>query len=456
MAKPTLDELRAQVRGEVVGPGDEGYDDARAVHNAMIDRRPAVVVRCANAGDVMTTVDFARENALDLSVRGGGHSVPGFGTNDDGVVIDLSSMRGVRVDPAARTARAEGGATWGDFNAATYAFGLATTGGIISTTGIAGLTLGGGIGYLTRGAGLSLDNLVSADVVTADGRFLVASERENEDLFWALRGGGGNFGVATSLEYRLHPVKDIYGGPMFFELGEVTNILRFYGDFIADAPEELGAFPAFQIAPPLPFIPEDRHGDTFIAIVACWAGQLEQGEKALKPFHDVAPVVAEHVGVMPYPALNGAFDGLVPPGLQHYWKANFVTELTDEAIAAHVEHGPKVPAVNSTVHIYPINGAPHRVASDATAFAYRDANFATVIAGMWPDAADNEANIEWVRDYYAATAPHSEEGGYINFMAGDDQERIKANYRGNYDRLVEVKRKFDPGNLFHMNQNIKP
>jgi len=371
-------------------------------------------------------------------------------------VIDLSRMRGVRVDPAARTARAEGGATWGDFNAATYAFGLATTGGIISTTGIAGLTLGGGIGYLTRGAGLSLDNLVSADVVTADGRFLVASERENEDLFWALRGGGGNFGVATSLEYRLHPVKDIYGGPMFFELGEVTNILRFYRDFIADAPEELGAFPAFQIAPPLPFIPEDRHGDTFIAIVACWAGQLEQGEKALKPFHDVAPVVAEHVGVMPYPALNGAFDGLVPPGLQHYWKANFVTELTDEAIAAHVEHGPKVPAVNSTVHIYPINGAPQRVASDATAFAYRDANFATVIAGMWPDAADNEANIEWVRDYYAATAPHSEEGGYINFMAGDDQERIKANYRGNYDRLVEVKRKFDPGNLFHMNQNIKP
>jgi FAD/FMN-containing dehydrogenase len=456
MAKPTLDELRAQVRGEVVGPGEEGYDDARAVHNAMIDRRPAVVVRCANAGDVMTTVGFARDNELDLSVRGGGHSVPGFGTNDGGVVIDLSRMRGVRVDPTGRTARAEGGATWGDFNAATYAFGLATTGGIISTTGIAGLTLGGGIGYLTRGAGLSLDNLVSADVVTADGRFLVASEHENEDLFWALRGGGGNFGVATSLEYRLHPVKDIYGGPMFFELSEVTNILRFFRDFIADAPEELGAFPAFQIAPPLPFIPEDRHGDTFIAMVACWAGPLEQGEKALQPFHDVAPVVAEHVGVMPYPALNGAFDGLVPPGLQHYWKANFVTELTDEAIAAHVEHGPKVPAVNSTVHIYPINGAAHRVASDATAFAYRDANFATVIAGMWPDPADNEANVEWVRDYYAATAPHSEEGGYINFMAGDDQERIKANYRGNYARLVEVKRKYDPGNLFHMNQNIKP
>ncbi len=243
---------------------------------------------------------------------------------------------------------------------------------------------------------------------------------------------------------------------MFFELSEVENVLRFFREHIADAPEQLGAFPAFQIAPPLPFIPEDRHGDTFIAMVACWAGPLEEGERALKPFHDVAPVVAEFVGPMPYPALNSAFDGLVPPGLQHYWKANFVEQLTDEAIAAHAVHGPEVPAVNSTVHIYPINGAAHRVAPDATAFAYRNANFATVIAGMWPDASQNEANIAWVRNYYEATAPHSEAGGYINFMSGDDQDRIKANYRGNYDRLVDVKRRYDPGNLFHLNQNIKP
>ena len=451
-----IDQLREQVRGEVVGRDEEGYDEARRVYNAMIDRRPAVVVRCANAGDVMSAVNFARENELDLAVRGGGHSVPGFGTCDEGVVIDLSRMRGVRVDPATRTARAEGGATWGDFNSATNAFGLATTGGIISTTGVAGLTLGGGIGYLDRGFGLSCDNLISADVVTADGRFLAASERENEDLFWALRGGGGNFGVVTSLEFRLHPVKYIYGGPMFFELDRAGDILRFYREFIADAPEQFGGFPAFQIAPPLPFIPEDRHGDTFIAFVACWAGPLDEGEKALKPVHDVAPVVAEHVGPMPYPALNSAFDALVPPGLQHYWKANFVTELTDAAIEAHLAHGPKVPAVNSTMHIYPINGACHRVAPEATAFAYRDANFATVIAGMWPDPAKNEDNIEWVRDYYDATAPHSEKGGYINFMAEDDQDRIKANYRGNYDRLVEVKRKYDPDNLFHVNQNIKP
>lgn len=456
MPGPTVEQLREQVRGRITTADDEGYDEARRVYNAMIDRRPRVVVRAANAGDVVAAVNFAREHHLDLAVRGGGHSVPGFGTCDDGVVIDLSGMRGVRVDPANRTARAEGGATWGDLNAAAHAFGLATTGGIISTTGVAGLTLGGGIGYLDRGFGLSCDNLVSADVVAADGRFLTASESENADLFWAIRGGGGNFGVATSLEFALHPVKDIYGGPMFFELSEVGNVLRFFREYIAGAPEQMGAFPAFQIAPPLPFIPEDRHGDTFIAMVACWAGPMGEGEEALKPFHDVSPVVAEFVGQMPYPALNSAFDALVPPGLQHYWKANFVTELTDDMIAAHEEHGPKVPAVNSTVHIYPINGACHRVASDATAFAYRDANFATVIAGMWPDPAQNEANSAWVRDYYAATAPLSEEGGYINFMAGDDQDRIKANYRGNYDRLVEVKRTYDPDNLFHVNQNIKP
>jgi FAD/FMN-containing dehydrogenase len=365
-------------------------------------------------------------------------------------------MRQVDVDPAARTARAQGGATWGVFNDATHAHGLATTGGIVSTTGVGGLTLGGGIGYLARGHGLSCDNLVSAEVVVADGRTLMASESENADLFWAIRGGGGNFGVVTSFVFRLHPLEQIYGGPMFFEIDDAKSILEWYRGHITDAPEEFGGFPAWQIAPPLPFIPEERHGDTFLAFVACWAGPVEQGEEALKPLHDVAPVVAEHVGAMPYPALNSAFDALYPPTLQHYWKANFVKELTDEAIAAHLEHGPKVPAVSSTVHIYSINGACHRVASDQTAFAYRDANFATVIAGMWPDPAQNEANTAWVRDYYDATAPLSEEGGYVNFMAGDDQDRIRANYKGNYGRLVDVKNTYDPGNLFHLNQNIAP
>ena len=456
MVTLTFDTLRLQVRGDVIAAEDEGFEQARAVYNAMIDKRPAVVTRPVNAGDVMAAVDFARESRLPVAIRGGGHSVPGFGTCDGGVVIDLSRMRGVRVNPEKRTARAEGGATWGDFNAATYPFGLATTGGIISTTGVGGLTLGGGIGYLARGYGLSLDNLVSADVVTADGKFLIASEEKNADLFWAIRGGGGNFGVVTSFEFRVHPVKDIYGGPMFYELKHIGDVLRFYREYIKDAPEQMGCFPAFQIAPPLPFIPENRHGDTFVAMVACWAGPLDKGENALKPFHDVAPVVAEFVGPMPYPALNSAFDGLVPPGLQHYWKANFVKELTDDAIAAHIENGPKIPAVNSTMHIYPINGACHRVASDATAFGHRDANFATVIAGMWPDPTHNKANIKWVRDYYDATAPHSEEGGYINFAADDDQGRAPANFGKNYDRLVEAKRKYDPDNLFRINQNIKP
>jgi len=456
MGNQTVDDLRMTVRGDIVTADDPGYDEARTVHNAMFDRHPRAVVRCANAGDVMATVTFARVNGLDLAVRGGAHSVPGFGTCDDGLVIDLSGMRGVRVDPDKQTARAEGGARWGEFNAATYPFGLATTGGIISTTGVGGLTLGGGIGYLARGLGLSCDNLVSADVVTADGRFLIANEEQNADLFWALRGGGGNFGVVTSFEFKLSPVKDIYGGPMLYELSDAAEVLRFYREFVVDAPEQLGFFPAFQIAPPLPFIPADRHGEPFLLIVACWAGPLGEGEMALKPFHDVAPVVAEHVGPMPYPALNSAFDELVGPGLQHYWKASFATELTDGAIAAHLEHGPKLPAVNSTVHLYPINGACHRVAASDTAFAYRDATFATVIAGMWPDPAENESSIQWVRDYYDAIAPHSEEGGYINFMAGDDQGRIQANYRGNYDRLVEIKKRYDPDNLFHLNQNIRP
>jgi FAD/FMN-containing dehydrogenase len=452
-----LDTLRESIRGTVTGPDDAGYDEARTVRNGMIDKRPAVVVQAANAGDVMTAVRFAADNSLTVAVRGGAHSVPGFGTADDAVVVDLSAMRGVRVDPVTQTARVAGGATWGDMNAATYPFGLATTGGIISTTGVGGLTLGGGIGYLSRGLGLSLDNLISADVVTGDGTFRVASEKDDPDLFWAIRGGGGNFGAVTSFEFQLSPVKDIYGGPMFFELDKAGDVLRFYRDFIVDAPEQLGCFPAYQIAPPLPFIPEDRHGEPFIAMVACWAGDLDAGEKALQPIRDVAPRVAEMVGPMPYPVLNSAFDALVPPGLHHYWKANFVKELTDDAIAAHLEHGPKLPAVNSTMHIYPINGACHRVAPDATAFAHRDATFATVIAGMWPpDQVDDETGTTWVRDYYDATAPLSEAGGYINFMAEDDQDRVRANYGSSYDRLKEIKGRYDPGNLFRHNQNIAP
>ena len=456
MAKRTLHELREAVSGAVIGPDDAGYDEARTVYNAMIDRRPGVIVRPADTADVATAVLHARQHDVAVAIRGGGHSVPGFGTIDDGVVIDLSGMRSVTVDAGPRTARAQGGATWGDFNDATHEFGLAATGGIISTTGVGGLTLGGGIGYLTRGLGLACDNLIGAEVVTADGSIVNTSATENPDLLWALKGGSGNFGVATALDFQLHPLSDIYGGPMFFELEHGRDLLEWYRDFIQDAPEEFGGFPAFQIAPPLPFIPEDRHGDRFIIFVACWAGPLDQGPAMIDKIKAVAPVVAEHVGPMPYPAINSAFDGLVPAGLQHYWKAAFVRDLTDAAIDAHLEHGPRLPALNSTMHMYPINGAAQRVDPDASAFGHRDATFAPVIAGMWPDPADNAAAIDWVRDYYDAIAPHSEEGAYINFASDDDQGRVRANYGSNYDRLVSVKREYDPDNIFRNNQNIAP
>jgi FAD/FMN-containing dehydrogenase len=452
----TIEELRDAVRAPVVTEKDPGYDDLRAVHNGMFDKRPEVIIRAEQVADVTAAVVYAGNNDLDLSIRGGGHSAPGFGTNDGGVVIDLSLLRHVHVDPASRTARASGGATWGDFNYATHAFGLATTGGIISTTGVGGLTLGGGIGYLSRKYGLSIDNLLSAQVVLADGSVVTASAIEHPDLFWALRGGGGNFGVVTSFEFQLHPVKDVQVGLFFYELESAGDLFRFFREFIPTADEAYGAFPAFQIAPPLPFIPEARHGDTLCAAIVVWAGDLAMGETAMKPFRDLAPVVAEMVGPMPYPAMNSAFDTLYPKGIRAYWKGNFVKEVSDELINQHLIYGPKVPEVSATMHMYPINGACHRVGPDETAFAYRDATFATVILDSWHDPSLDKERIQWVRDYSDATAPHSEPGGYINFMADDDIDRIPENYRGHFTRLTEIKRAYDPGNLFHVNQNIPP
>jgi len=456
MTAQTAEALRAKVAGPVITPGNPSYDEARKVYNAMIDRRPAAIVQCTSAADVAAVVQQAAETGLELAVRGGAHSVPGFGTADDALVADLSGLATVSVDPSARIARAGGSVTWGAFNEATGAHGLATTGGVISTTGIGGLTLGGGIGYLSRGYGLSCDNLLSAQVVTADGQTVTASESEHPDLFWALRGGGGNFGVVTEFTFRLHPVADIYGGPMFFELSDGPALFAYFDEFIKTAPREFGGFPAFQIAPPLPFVPEDRVGEPFVALVSCFTGSAEEGARILQGFRDVANPVAEHVGTMPYAALNSAFDALVPPGLQHYWKAEFTGDLSAEAIKVHMEHGPRVPVVNSTVHLYPINGACHDVAADATAFGHRDAKYAVVIAGMWPDPADNEAHTQWVKDYDKAIAPHSQGGGYINFASADDESKVAANYGANFARLQEVKRRYDPNNLFHLNQNIQP
>jgi FAD/FMN-containing dehydrogenase len=448
--------LRERLRGELIEPGSDDYDDARAVHNGMIDRHPAAIARCADAADVIAAVDVAREHGLLVSVRAGNHNVNGFGTNDDGLVIDLSRMRGVQVDPQRRTARVEGGATWGDLDHATHAFGLATTGGVVSTTGVGGLTLGGGIGHLARAHGLSCDNLLSADVVTADGRFLTASRTEHPDLFWALRGGGGNFGVVTSFEFQLHPVATVIGGPVFYEIGAAHEALSFYREFISTAPDELGAFFGFHLAPPLPFLPADRHGQPMCVIVACYAGDHDTGQEVVRPLLDFGPPVGHHLGPIPYPALQSAFDALYPPGLQHYWKAEFVKELTDQVIDVHLAYGPRVPHVSSAVHIYPIDGAAGRVAPGDTAFSYRDARFATVIAAMYPDPQDTPANVAWVREYHAALSAHSAGGAYVNFLMEEGQERIASTYRDNYPRLAEVKRSYDPANLFRVNQNIKP
>lgn len=451
-----FDSLREQVRGQVITPGDADFDAARAVHNGMIDKRPAAVVRVSQVADVIACVNFARDNSLDLAIRGGGHSVPGFGTWDDALVIDFVNTSGVRVDPAAQTARTEAGATWADFNHATHAFGLATTGGIVGTTGVAGLTLGGGIGYLARKYGLSCDNLLSADVVTADGQFLTASKSENEDLFWALRGGGGNFGVVTSLEFKLHPVDMVHAGIVIYSMEHADTVAKFYRDHMDSAPEEFGAFLGFAQGPPVPFLPEEWHGKPVAVVVGMWTGDQAEGPGRWKPFLDVAPVLGSMVGPMPYPALNQAFDPLVHKGLQGYWKADFLAELNDGAIAAHIEHGSKVPSVQSAIHLYPIDGAVHRVGANETAFANRNVKFAPVIAALWQDPAENEANIAWVKEYAAALRPYSAPGGYINFMDRDDLTRVEENYGPNYSRLREIKAKYDPQNLFHVNQNIAP
>lgn len=354
LEKPTLESFASSLLGQLLQSGDAEYDQVRKVYNGGIDRKPRYIVRCADAADVMQAVNFAREHQLTLSVRGGSHNPNGFAVNNGGLVIDLSRMRGVRVNPRKRTAQVEGGATWGDFDHATHGFGLATTGGILSTTGVGGLTLGGGIGYLARKCGLSLDNLISADVVTADGQFLTASERQHEDLFWALRGGGGNFGIVTSFEFKLHPVGIIIGGPIFYPIERSKEALEFYRDYMHTAPEEFGGFFAFVSAPPAPFIPEHMHLKPYCAVVVCYTGSPAAAEKVLKPLRTFGPPALDLCGPMPYPALQSMFTPLYPAGIFQYWKADFTKDISDGEIQAHLKHGPKVPAGSSTMHIYPI------------------------------------------------------------------------------------------------------
>ncbi|HEY7030689.1 MAG TPA: FAD-binding oxidoreductase [Thermomicrobiales bacterium] len=456
MTGPDFERLQSVMRGELVRPDHPDYDVARRVYNGAIDRRPAAVARPADVADVIHAVDFARTNDLLVAVRGGGHSAAGKGTCDDGLVIDLSRLGGTRVDPRRATARVGGGATWGDFDHATHAFGLATPGGIFSTTGVGGLTLGGGFGYLSRTYGLSSDNLLSADVVTADGRFLTASADDHPDLFWALRGGGGNFGVVTSLEFQIHPVSTVYAGPVLYPLDRAAEVLRFYRDYMLDAPEDLSAFFAYLISPPAPFIPEDLQGVTVCGLVVCHLGPLEAAERDLRPIREVVPPVLDLAGPLPYPALNAMFDALVPPGMHHYWRSDFMTELSDEAIAVHLDFGPCLQNIQSGMHIYPLTGAPRRVGKTDTAFSYRDANFVHVIFGISPDGTGMTEQTAWVRSYWEALHPHSAGGTYVNFLMDEGDDRVATSYRENYARLAALKTNYDPGNLFRLNQNIRP
>lgn len=448
-----LERLQGAVRGDIIQPGDPDYDVARKVYNAMHDKRPAIIVRAADVGDIIATVDFARDQNLLLAVRGGSHSVPGYGTCDGGVVLDLGRMRGIRVDPEARTARAEGGCTWADFNHATHVFGLATTGGVVSSTGIGGLTTGGGMGYLARRCGLACDNLISADLVTADGSFRTCTKEQNADLLWAVRGGGGNFGVVASFEYRLHPVADILGGPTFYPLD--GDVMRRYRDLIADSDEKLGALLVVALGPPVPFLPERWHGP-LCGVITCWTGSEDEDDQIRARLAELGPVVGQYVERMPYPVINTLFDELLPAGLFHYWKGTFSRGLPDGAIDAYVEYGATTPSIQSATVVFPIDGACHRVAPEDTAFTYRDADFSTALSPTLLTRADCEANVGWARAFFAALQPYSAEGGYVNFMDHDDQDRVRDNYRQNYDRLAAIKRRYDPGNLFRLNHNITP
>ena len=451
-----LQQYRTQLRGQLLGPGDDGYDAARRVYNGMIDRHPRLIARCVDVADVIHSVNFARVQGLPLAVRGGGHNGPGLAVVDDGLVIDLSPMKGIRVDPTARTVRVEGGCTWGEVDHATHAFGLATPSGIVSTTGVGGLTLGGGVGYLSRKYGLTIDNLLGVDMVLADGSFVSASAQENPDLYWAVRGGGGNFGVVTSFLFQAHPVSTVYGGPLFWPIEHAEKLMHFWQDFLATAPDDLNGWFGFASVPPAAPFPEEWQGKTMCVIIWCFTGPLEDGPAALAPVRAFATPAIDFGGPIPWPALQSMFDALFPPGLQWYWKADFFGTLPDEAIALHVQHGSNLPTPQSTMHLYPIDGAAGRVAPDRTAFYHRQARFAQVMVGVDPDPAKNEAMMKWANDYWRALHPFSTGGGYVNMMMEEGEDRVKASYGDNYDRLAGLKARYDPDNLFHVNQNIRP
>jgi FAD/FMN-containing dehydrogenase len=450
--------LKQNLRGAVIEPSDPNYEEARALYNGMIDKRPRIIARCADVADVIAAVNFGRDNDLLIAIRGGGHNGPGLASVDDGIVIDLSTMKGVHVDPAARTARAGAGCTQGDVDHATHAFGLAVPAGIISTTGIAGLTLSGGHGYLSRKYGLTIDNLIEADVVLADGSFVTASKENNSDLFWALRGGGGNFGVVTSFLFQLHPVSMVFAGPIAWDQKHARTVMQRYREFLLEAPEELGAFLGLKtILSSAPF-PEQLWGKRMCLLMSCYDGPEEQARKALAPLLDALPDPwFNWMGMMPYPAVQSMFDGLYPKGMQWYWRGDFVKTLPDAAIDAHLEQAAKTPSELSLMHLYPIDGAVHRMGKHETAWNCRDATWSMVIAGIDPNPQRAGPVTQWTKAYWEAVHPFDLGGAYPNFMMDDEGDaRLKATYGDNYARLAALKQKYDPANLFRVNQNIKP
>jgi FAD/FMN-containing dehydrogenase len=448
--------LRGNLRGRLITSQDESYDEVRKVYNGMIDRRPALIAQCVDVADVITAVNYARDNRLALAIRGGGHNGAGLGLVDDGLVIDLSLMKGIRVDIKAGTVQVEGGCLWSDVDHATHPFGMAVPSGFISTTGVGGLTLGGGLGYLTRQYGLTIDNLLAVDVVLADGSFVTASKDAHSDLFWAVRGGGGNFGVVTSFLFKLNPVSTVYGGPIFWALEDAETVLKQWRDFIMNAPENINGWFGFHHVPPVPMFPQEHHLKKVCVVTWCYTGDMNQAEDVFKAIRQFAPPLMDFAGPIPWPALQNLFDALYPHGLQWYWRADFVKEISNEAVALHVKFAEQLPTVHSTMHLYPINGKAQHVGKNDTAWSYRDANFAQVIVGVDPDPANNKTMTKWAQDYWEALHPHSAGGAYVNMMMEEGEERVKASYRDNYARLATIKAKYDPNNLFHVNQNIKP
>jgi FAD/FMN-containing dehydrogenase len=454
MDSAVIEAFANQLRGEMILPDHANYNESRKVYNGMIDKQPGMIVKCVDAADVMSCVNFGRDNDLLIAVRGGGHNGGGLGICNDGLVIDLSGIKFIRVDTSNNTVRVGGGNLWGEVDHATHPFGLAVPAGIISTTGVGGLTLGGGVGHLSRKFGLTIDNVLEADMVLADGSFVTVNKDQHSDLYWAIRGGGGNFGIVTAFKFQAHPLKTVIGGPTLWPIERTEEIMEWYHDFIHQQPDDLNGFAATMIIPGPPF-PDFLHLKQFCGIVWCYTGDPDKFEELFKPVLDLDPIF-QHVGEMPYPSVQTLFDGLMPPGMQWYWRADFFNELGPELRAQHLKFGSNIPTPLSQMHLYPLSGAASRVGTEDTPWAYRGANYAGVIVGVDPDPANAEKITNWCKDYYDGLHPYSAGGAYSNFMMEEGQERVKASYRHNYDRLVKIKQQYDPNNLFKVNQNIKP